>query len=108
MYDAMKTYDCMTNFFCKQTYKTCLLTGHAGGAISCNGHYFGNVNLTRTKFIYNSLTYSPPPVVRSGSVGRATISSHNLLPLQNRKNIASLANDVIPVLSSIQIEKKLA
>ena len=98
----MKTYHQMTNFFCEQSYKTCLLTSHAGGVISCNGHYFGNVNLMRKKFVYSSLTFFD-----SGSVRRATISSHISSPLQNRENIVSLAGDVISILSSIQIEKYL-
>ena len=92
-YDEMKTYYCVTNFFCKQVYKTYLITSHAGGAISCNGHYSGNVNLARTKFIQPYIFR--PGIVRSGSVRRETICSHNSSPIQNQENIASLADDVI-------------
>ena len=47
------------------------------------------------------------PVVYSVSVKRATISSHISSPIQNGEKIVSLADDVLSVLSSIQIEQKL-
>ena len=75
MYCAMKTYHCVTNIVCKQTYKTCLLTSHSGAPSVVMDATF-EVSISREENSLIAALHILAWLVRSGSVRRATISSH--------------------------------
>jgi len=74
---------------------------------SCWGRNQLEMSIWREENSFIAALHISAPAGRSGSVRSANISTHISSPLQYRENIASLADDVISVLSSIQIEKYL-
>lgn len=69
------------------------------GAPSVVADTIFEMSVCRVDNLLTTILYISSPVLRSGNVTRAVISSHTYSPLQNREDMASLADDVMPVLS---------